>query len=123
MWKLVLIAAGGGIGSVLRYLVAGGVQSLANRPFPFGTLAVNVIGCFAIGLLAPTLIRSEYRAFLLIGMLGGFTTFSTFGWETFSLGNDRQFLGAAANVVTSTGLGLIAVWFGYRLSEAWHGVT
>ncbi len=122
MVKLLWIAAGGGIGSVLRYLIAGWVQRLSGGTFPVGTFSVNVLGCFLIGLLGaivagPHLIREEYRVAMFVGVLGGFTTFSTFGWETFTLTNDGDVLRAVVNVLVSTAFGLIAVWLGYRLGQ------
>jgi len=133
--KLVWIAAGGAVGSVLRYLVGGWVQQAVGdwvqravgSEFPLGTLAVNVLGCFVLGVLAamfvgPILIREEYRLGLTVGLLGGFTTFSTFGLETISLANDAQWLSAAANLVGSCLLGLAGAWLGYRLAESWFGV-
>lgn len=127
MTKWVLIAVGGALGSVLRYAVQGWVQRLTTGNFPIGTLAVNVIGCALLGLLAgmfaaPTAVREEYRIGLMVGILGGFTTFSTFGLETFNLANDGQLRSALLNVGASCGLGLIAVWAGYRLAERWFGV-
>jgi CrcB protein len=124
--KLLLIAVGGAAGAVLRYAVAGWAQRLTDGSFPLGTLAVNVSGCFAIGLAGaffagPQLVREEYRAALLVGLLGAFTTFSTYGWESFSLINAGQFRQAALNVVVSNIAGLAAVWLGYRLSEQWFG--
>jgi CrcB protein len=128
MMKWILIAAGGAFGSVLRYAVQGWVQRAITSNFPLGTLAVNVIGCALIGFLTaaftgPIVIRQEYRLGLIVGILGGFTTFSAFGWETFSLANDAQFALAGLNVILSCGLGLIAVWAGYRVAEYWFGVT
>lgn len=127
MSKLILIMAGGSVGALLRYLLAGFAQRLANGSFPLGTLVVNVVGCLLMGLAGavfagPHLIREEYRMALLVGFLGAFTTFSTFGAETFSLANAGQFRLAAANVLLSNGLCLVAVWFGYRMSEKWFGV-
>ena len=127
MMKWVLIAAGGAFGSVLRYAIQGWVQRLTNGSFPIGTLAVNVSGCMVIGFIAaaltgPILVREEYRIGLTVGVLGGFTTFSAFGLETFNLANDGQLRLAFANVVLSCGLGLVAVWAGYRLAERWFGV-
>ena len=118
--KILLIAAGGGVGSVLRYAIAGWSQKWAGGSFPLGTLIVNVIGCFLIGCLSaafdrPTIIREEYRIAILVGVLGGFTTFSTFALETLKLTNDRQFVAAASNIFASVGVALVAVWFGYRL--------
>ena len=127
MMRLVMIFLGGGLGSVLRYLVTGWVSRLDGSSFPTGTLVVNITGCMAIGFLAslwtgPQMIREEYRLAVLIGVLGGFTTFSTFGWETFSLANDRQFLLATLNVLISNGAGLFAAWLGSRVAIAIYGV-
>lgn len=127
MVKLLLIAAGGGMGSVLRYLVAGWGQRLIAGPFPVGTMLVNIVGCFCIGFLnaafsGPILIRQEYRIALTIGLLGGFTTFSAFGWETFALANDGQGIRAMMNLLLSVTLCFAAVWIGYRLAEKCFGV-
>jgi CrcB protein len=126
--KFALILAGGALGSLLRYLLQGLGQELAHGTFPLGTLIVNVVGCFAIGFLnalftGPVPIRAEYRIGLVVGVLGGFTTFSAFGWETFSLANEGQLLRATANVLLSVCLGVSAVFVGCRLAERWFGVT
>jgi CrcB protein len=126
MLKFFLIAGGGALGSVLRYLVQGWVQTLSGGVFPLGTLAVNIVGCLAIGFLNKAftealLLRPELRLALTVGVLGGFTTFSAFGWETFSLANDGQTLRAGLNVLLSVGSGLAAVGLGYRLAEHWLG--
>jgi CrcB protein len=125
--KILLVAAGGAIGSVLRYVVGGWIQGKAGSSFPTGTLVVNVTGCFAIGFLGmlltgPVLIREEYRVAVLIGVLGGYTTFSTFGRETFMLTNEGQWWFAAMNLLLSNAVGLLAVWGGHRLAERWFGV-
>ena len=127
MLKWVLIAVGGAFGSILRYSFQGWVQRLAGGTFPVGTLAVNLTACFAIGLLGgifagPQLIREEYRIGLTVGVLGGYSTFSTFGMETFSLTNDGEYALAALNMLLSCAVGLFAVWLGYRLGERWIGV-
>jgi CrcB protein len=90
-------------------------------------LAVNVIGCFVIGVLNMVFaeripIRMEYRVVLTVGVLGGFTTFSSFGWETFSMANEGQGLRAMMKMLLSITLGFMAVWLGYRLAERWIGV-
>ena len=126
MLRIGLIFVAGGVGCVLRYGMAGWVQRFAGGSFPLGTLAVNVVGCIALGFLAalftgPVLLREEYRLAILVGLLGGFTTFSTFGYETVSLGNDGQFALAAANLLLSNGLGLAAAWLGSRLATAIYG--
>lgn len=124
---MLIIAAGGGIGAVLRYLLAGAAQRTVASALPVGTMSVNVIGCFVIGLLAaffagPQLVRPEWRLALMVGLLGGFTTFSSFGLETIALLNDGQVRAALLNVVLSNVLGLTAAWLGYRIGEAWFGV-
>jgi CrcB protein len=127
MLKWLLIAAGGGLGSVLRYLISGWGQRLIQTPFPLGTLTVNLIGCLLIGFLnalfARVLIREEYRIALLAGVLGGFTTFSSFGWETFALLNDAAYWRAVLNIMASVLLGLVCVWLGYRIGEQIIGVA
>jgi len=127
MTKLLLIALGGAAGSVARYLVAVQGQRLSQSVFPVGTLTVNVLGCLLIGLLGtlfagPVIVREEYRFALLVGFLGGFTTFSTFGFETFSLVSDREWWLASLNVLGSNVMGLAAVWVGNRLALLWQGV-
>jgi CrcB protein len=127
MVKLSLIAAGSALGGVLRYLLQGLGQRWVEGTFPLGTLLVNVLGCALIGFLnaaftGPLLIREEYRIALTVGLLGGFTTFSAFGWETFALANEGQGVQALFNLMLSVTLGLAAVWGGYRLAEKWLGV-
>jgi CrcB protein len=127
MAKILLIAVGGGVGSVMRYWVAGLGQALFGATFPFGTLLVNTIGALLLGALAavfagPMLIPEQYRLALTIGLLGGFTTFSTYALETFSLTNEREWGWAAANVLLNNGLALAAAWLGYRLAERVYGV-
>jgi len=126
MLKLTLICAGGALGSLLRYLLAGAAQP-ADVGFPVGTLIVNVVGCFVIGALSalfagPHLIREEYRLAVMIGLLGGFTTFSSFAWESFALANDGQIRLALINVVASNLFGLTAAWIGYRISQRCFGI-
>lgn len=126
MLKFALVFLGSGLGGVCRYALGGWVQRLGNGSFPLGTLAVNLIGCLLIGFLTASLsgrvlLREEYRVALIVGVLGGFTTFSAFGMETFALLNDGQFARASANVLLSVGAGLAAVWIGYRMAEHWVG--
>lgn len=126
MFKLALIFLGSGFGGVCRYALSGCVQRLGSGRFPVGTLAVNVIGCLLIGFLTAAfmgrvLIREEYRVAMIAGLLGGFTTFSAFGMETFALLNDGQIARALTNVAVSVGVGLTAVWIGYRAAEYWLG--
>jgi fluoride exporter len=122
-----VIAGGGAVGSMLRYTLQGWVQRLTPTVFPVGTLAVNVLGCLTIGLFAgmfagPQLVREEYRIGPLVGVLGGFTTFSAFSLESFRLANDGEVRLMFLNVLLSCGLGFAAVWLGYRLAEHWFGV-
>ncbi len=127
MLKSLFIFIGSGAGGLLRYSVSGWAQRWANGVFPIGTLVVNVTGCLLVGFLAAALsgwaiVREEYRVALLIGLLGGYTTFSTFGLETFALLNDGQTWRAILNIAASVVLGLAGVWAGFRLSESWLGV-
>lgn len=124
--RLLLIFVGGGLGSMLRYLLSGWTQHLAGVSFPLGTLMVNVIGCITIGFLAtmfmgPYLVREEVRLALLVGVLGGLTTFSSFSWETLALAQQGQWSLAGLNVLLSNGLGLVGVWAGAKTSLALFG--
>jgi CrcB protein len=123
--RLLLIALGGGIGSALRFLVSEritpGLWSAkpgATPPFPLATLAVNATGCFAAGLFAAWYItsaaREDLRLFLVVGLLGGYTTFSAFGKETVLLAQAGQWGHAALNVALSNALCLAGVWLGLR---------
>jgi CrcB protein len=120
--KLLWVGLGGFAGSVLRYLVSGWVQqSSKSVAFPWGTLVVNVTGCLAIGALsylADTrgLFHAEARLFLIVGVLGGFTTFSAFGNETMNLLRDGENLLAAANIGASVLLCLASVWAGRAIA-------
>lgn len=121
--RLLLIAAGGAAGSVLRYLASGFAQDLApGSTFPVGTLVVNVLGCFAIGVIAELadthgLVTPATRSLLVVGFLGGFTTFSSFANETLDAVRDGTAGVAVLNVFLSCSLGLAAVWGG-RLAVA-----
>lgn len=124
--RLSLIFLGGGIGAVLRYLVSGWAQRLTAGVFPLGTLAVNVIGCGMIGaamafFATPHRVREEYRLALLVGVLGGFTTFSTFAYETFAMADDAEHGRALLNFILHNALGLSAAWVAYRLTQRLYG--
>ncbi|MFI3188222.1 chromosome condensation protein CrcB [Crenothrix sp. D3] len=118
MNQLIVVALGGGCGAVTRFLVSSGMYAWLGRDFPFGTLVVNVVGSFLMGLLTEALILHrisigmEYRAAILIGFIGAFTTFSTFSLETFYLLEQGNVSKAALNVVSSVGGCLFAVWLG-----------
>ena len=125
--KYLLIMLGGAVGSLCRYQMQGWAQTWIAGTFPIGTLLVNVVGCFVIGVLnsafiGPFPIRPEYRVGVVVGILGGFTTFSSFGWETLSLADDGQQSTATLNIVLSVVLGLVAVWTGSRLTQRLYGV-
>ena len=123
MAKTFLVALGGMLGSVLRYWGTGLVHRLYGGTFPLGTLTVNTLGCFAIGAVLSLLedrqvLSPEARVFLAVGVLGGFTTFSAFGYETLELMRRGAPTFALANVASNVGLGLLAVWFGIRFGRA-----
>lgn len=118
MSKLLLIAAGGCLGAVARYLCAGFAQRIsAASLFPVGTLVVNVLGCFIIGVVMglieeKALLGSSVRSFLVIGTLGSFTTFSSFGYETVELMQDGQMSAAGLNILLNVLVGVGAVMLG-----------
>ncbi|MFQ5598077.1 MAG: fluoride efflux transporter CrcB [Nitrospiria bacterium] len=123
MQKLMMVGLGGFIGAVLRYLLSGWVQTWTKSAvFPYGTLAVNLLGCLGIGLLshlveARNLWSPEARMFVFIGTLGAFTTFSTFGNETMKLLRNGETLLSFMNIGAHTILGLAAVWLGQVCAE------
>jgi len=125
--KLILIAFAGGMGSLARYLVSGWAQRFSVGSFPLGTLIVNVAGCLLIGVVAAAasgrfILREEIRVVLQVGFIGGFTTFSAFGYETFSLFTDGQMKSALLNLALNNVLSLAAVWLAYRVTQSWWGV-
>lgn len=116
------IAAGGATGACLRYFVTTSVDSLFGKHMPFGTLTVNVVGSFALALLYGFIERHEladspYRALIGVGLLGAFTTFSTFSVETLTLLENGLWLKAAANVFLNVGACLIAGWLAIQLMK------
>jgi len=116
--NILLVALGGAFGSVSRYLLGTWVQSASKSiDFPYGTLTVNLIGCFVIGFLSQLaetrgVFTSESRALVFVGVLGGFTTFSSFGNDTINLLRDGETFNALANVGANVILGLLLVWLG-----------
>lgn len=116
---ILLIGTGSFIGGILRYTISQIIQTKFLSAFPFGTLGVNVLGCFAIGLVfalgEKTNMSPEMRMFLATGICGGFTTFSAFSNETFSLMRDGQLLYASAYITSSVLFGLFATFIGYSL--------
>jgi len=119
--KYLLILAGGGAGSLARYAAATAVYNRFGTRYPIGTVAVNVTGCFLIGLVMTLLTEREthpyWRFALVIGFLGGYTTFSSFEWETWVAVRAGGFWIGLANVVGSVSLGYIAVWIGALLAR------
>jgi len=120
--QVLAIAAGGALGAVLRYWVSSGVYLLLGRGFPYGTLAVNVLGSLLMGMLYVLMIDrlatgSEWRAFLLIGLLGAFTTFSTFSIETLTLMQDGMYMRALLNILLSVLACIGAAFLGMALAR------
>jgi CrcB protein len=122
--NITLVALGGAVGSVSRYLLGTWIQAASQSiDFPYGTLTVNLIGCFVIGLLsqlaeARGVFTPETRALVFFGVLGGFTTFSSFGNDTINLLRDGETFNALANIGTNVVLGLALVWLG-RMVAFW----
>lgn len=126
MSQIIAIALGGSVGAVARFLVANGIYSWLGRSFPFGTLFVNVSGSFLMGFLTAFLMQRftmavEYRAAILVGFLGAYTTFSTFALESFYLFEENDLRKAALNIFLSVVLCLVAVWFGMLLGRKVFG--
>jgi CrcB protein len=117
MHQLIAIALGGSAGAVTRFLVANGIYSVLGRSFPHGTLFINVSGSFLMGFLTELMLQRfalavEYRAAILVGFLGAYTTFSTFALETLYLFEEGSLLKAFLNIFLSATLCLAACWFG-----------
>jgi CrcB protein len=121
--NLLLVGFGGFVGSAARYYLSGVVtQATTAARFPYGTMAVNLIGCFVIGLLSGLaeyrhLFDPPTRLLLFTGFLGGFTTFSAFAYETYFLGREGAWLWGAVNVASQVVVGLLLVWVGHRLGS------
>jgi fluoride exporter len=123
LYKLALLALAGGIGTLARYGLGGLVQRLAGDSFPWGTLVINVIGCFLFGLVwtmaeERALIGPEMRTVILIGFMGAFTTFSTFAFETGEMFRDSQYLLAFGNIAAQNVLGLGGIFLGFFAGRA-----
>jgi len=118
-----LVFLGAGLGGICRFLTVRAVAALTSGfIFPFGTLVVNMVGCFLIGFLAQlsesrAVLGPEARLFLFVGLLGGFTTFSSFGYETVELLRTGQVASALANAVLQVALGLLLVWMGFVVAR------
>lgn len=122
MQKVILIGLAGLVGTLGRYALSGFIARRFGETFPTGTLVVNIAGCFFAGFLfylmqERFLVNDMTRTVVMIGLLGGFTTFSSFGLQTFTLLRDGEIWFAAMNLVGSNLLGLLMVWAGYTLAK------
>ena len=127
MMRLIYVGLGGFIGAILRYLVSGWAQDISNSIFfPFGTLTVNVLGCFFLGFLTQlfenhVIASPEIRLLLLVGLLGSFTTFSTFNNETLNLIQEQKLFLAMTNISVQLILGLSAGFLGrFAILSIWR---
>jgi CrcB protein len=122
MKNILIIGAGGFLGATLRYVMSGFFHKIFSATLlPVGTLGVNLLGCLIIGFLGGwsenlQVFSTEQRSFIFLGLLGSFTTFSTFGYETLALLRDHETVFAFMNVLIHIFMGLFAVWFGYSLT-------
>jgi CrcB protein len=122
--KLILIALAGGCGALARYGLGGAVHRLLGAGFPWGTAAVNLVGCFLFGLVwslaeGRFAVSGEARVIVLVGFMGAFTTFSTFIFETGGLLREAQWAMAIANLALQNTVGLMALWMGMALARVW----
>lgn len=123
MMRILLIGVAGLIGTLGRYWLSDIVARRYGETFPLGTLIVNLIGCFLAGLLFYLLqerfpVNQTLRAVLMVGFLGGFTTFSSYGLQTFMLLRDGELALALLNLIASNTVGLLMVWAGYSIAKA-----
>lgn len=121
--NLLIIALGGALGAVSRFLLGNGVSRALGSALPYGTFVINIVGCFAMGLLMTIIVDREmlpaaWRLFLCVGFLGGFTTFSSFGYEALMLLTEGRLLAALAYVGGSVVLGLVAAATGVLCARA-----
>ena len=123
MWNALWIFVGGGLGSLGRWGFSGFIANKFGQTFPWGTIIVNVSGCFVIGLFATAtgpdgrwMAAGTLRQFFMLGICGGYTTFSSFSLQTLTLADDGQWFRAVANVVLSVVVCLVGVWLGHVLA-------
>jgi CrcB protein len=120
--NLLLVALGGALGSAARWLLSSAVLRASGSLFPLGTFAVNLLGCVVFGVIAGAAeqrvpLTPAARLFLLTGILGGFTTFSSYAFESYALLRDGQFLSAIVNIVGQVVAGLAGVWIGVAVAR------
>ena len=125
MWNAFWIFIGGGLGSLARWGFSGWVANQVGETFPWGTLLVNISGSFVIGLFATVtgpegrwLAPATFRQFFMLGICGGYTTFSSFSLQTQNLAQEGQWFRAGANALLSVVLCLVGVWLGHLLAAA-----
>ena len=129
MTLALLVGAGGALGSMARYLLSDWVQRAAQDSwFPYGTMSVNLLGCLVIGLLAGLaenrgILTPYSRAFMLVGVLGGFTTFSSFSYDTTTLFSDGRIPAAILNIGVQVVLGIAVTWLSYHLVQRIGGAA
>ncbi|MCF7825494.1 MAG: fluoride efflux transporter CrcB [Candidatus Marinimicrobia bacterium] len=121
--KIIAVGVGGFLGAIGRYWISGLAQRLSDR-FPLGTLSVNLLGSFLLGFFATLflekmMVNQELRLLLLVGLLGAFTTYSTFSLETLNLLRTGEWMFAGLNIVTNLAGTLIAVWAGVSIAKLW----
>ena len=123
MLRILFVGCGGCVGAICRYLLGGWIHQILDNPwYPIGTAVINILGCLLIGLCsgladAREIFSPEARLFLFIGFLGGFTTFSTFSYETVALLRDAQFLAAGTNMTVQVAFGIGSVFLGYTIGS------
>ena len=122
--QLIAIASGGALGAVARFVLSNQVYAWLGRGFPYGTLVVNVVGSLLMGLLSVWFLERSiadplWRAAVLVGFLGAFTTFSTFSLETFVLIESGELVRAVVNMLASMSVCVVSVWVGVTLARQW----
>lgn len=129
MWNALWIFVGGGLGTLARWGVSGLVANTVGGTFPWGTLVINISGSFVIGLFATLtgtegrwLVSGSFRQFFMLGICGGYTTFSSFSLQTLNLAEDGQWFKASANCVLSLVLCLVGVWLGHILAANFNAM-
>jgi CrcB protein len=125
MLNYIWVALGGALGSMARFWLSGLVAGKFGESFPFGTLIVNITGCFILGVFATLagtegrlLVSPGFRIFFIFGICGGYTTFSSFSLQTLNLARDGEWLWAGLNVLGSVALCMLGVWLGHLLAVA-----